>query len=78
MKIRLNILLLLLVLGVTPAPAQWKPWNDLPPHCSHIIVIRGEDEGHLAEGVQWGNAVQLLHPGPRALAATKEASRIFN
>ncbi len=57
----------------TPVWSQWKPWNDLPPHCSHVIVLRGEEDRHLAEGVQWGEDVRLMYPGPRALAATKEA-----
>ena len=55
------------------ALAQWRPWNDLPPHCSHIIVLRGEEDRRLAEDITFGSEGRLLAPGPHALEATRQA-----
>lgn len=73
MKIISTVLLLLLLLLAPPAWAQWQPWNDLPAHCSQIIVIRGEQDRNLVADVTFQDSVQLMYPGPQALAATKAA-----
>lgn len=60
------------IVSQTPADPPWQPWNDLPSHCSHIIVLRGEEDRRMADGIVFGENVRLVYPGPRALAATKE------
>ncbi len=60
-------------LGISPAWALTRPFQGLPPHCSHIIVIQGEEERYLAAGSQWESTARLGWPGPYQLAATQAA-----
>lgn len=73
MKIISSLLLIMFLLVAAPVWSQWQPWNDLPESCSQIIVIRGEQDRRLVEDVTFEDSVQLLYPGPQALAATKAA-----
>ncbi len=60
-------------LGISPAWALTRPFQGLPPHCSHIIVLQGEEDRHLAVGSQWEGTARLGWPGPYQLAATQAA-----
>ena len=73
MLIRICKLAFVLIIFSAPVLPQWRPWNDLPASCSHIIVIRGEEDRELVRDVTFEESVQLLYPGPEALAVTKEA-----
>ena len=61
------------VVSQSPANPPSQPFTDAPPHCSHIIVLRGEEDRHLAKYIPFEETVRLLHPGPNALAATEAA-----
>lgn len=54
-------------------PAKRWPWSGLPGHCSHIVVLQGEADRHLAKGISFGPRVQLVLPGPWQLATTQGA-----
>lgn len=60
-------------IGISPAWALTRPFQGLPPHCSHIIVLQGEDDRTLAAGSQWESTARLGWPGPYQLAATQAA-----
>lgn len=64
---------LLRLVGISPAWALTRPFQGLPPYCSHIIVLNGEDDRALAAGGQWGEEARLEWPGPYQLAATQAA-----
>ncbi len=72
-KTYLILVVCLFLGGILPVNGQWKPWNDLPAHCAHVTVIKGEPQRHLAKGVMFENKITLVEPGPNVLAATKEA-----
>lgn len=57
--------------SATQAPNR--PFQGLPPHCSHIVVLRGEQDRHLARHMQWEGATTLVAPGPAQLAAVQAA-----
>ena len=57
----------------SPAWAQSGPWQGLPPYCSHIIVLQGEEDRHLASGVQFEGQITLEKPGPWQLATVQAA-----
>lgn len=57
----------------TPAWAARRPFQGLPPYCSHVLVLDGEQDRHLAAGVTFENTVTLARPGPYQLAATQAA-----
>lgn len=61
------------VVSQSPENPPWRPFTDVPQHCSHIIVLRGEEDRHLAKNIPFEKTVRLLHPGPNALAATRAA-----
>ena len=42
----------------------------LPSHCSHIVILEGEQDRQLAKGVMFEQSVTLEKPGPYQLAAT--------
>ncbi len=60
-------------IGVSQAWALTRPFQGLPPHCSHIIVLQGEEDRDLAAGSQWQSSARLGWPGPYQLAATQAA-----
>lgn len=60
-------------LGISPAWALTMPFQGLPPQCSHIIVLQGEEDRELAVGSQWESTARLGWPGPYQLAATQAA-----
>jgi len=60
-------------LGISSAWAITRPFPGLPPYCSHIIVLQGEQDRRLAAGSQWENISTLGKPGPYLLAATQAA-----
>jgi len=62
-------------LGIRDAKAAAKPFNGLPPHCAHVMVLEGEKDRHLATGIEFENVVKLATPGPYQLAATEAALR---
>lgn len=37
---------------------------ELPPYCSHVMLIYGEEERELAEGLPFEESVRLVAPGP--------------
>ncbi len=57
----------------TPALAARRPFQGLPPYCSHVLVLDGEQDRHLAAGVTFEETVTLARPGPYQLAATQAA-----
>ena len=61
------------LLGISPAWAVTRPFQGLPPYCSHIIVLQGEEDRRLAAGSQWEEVSRLGTPGPYQLAATRAA-----
>lgn len=61
------------VLGISQAWALTRPFQGLPPQCSHIIVLQGEEDRQLAVGSQWETTARLGWPGPYQLAATQAA-----
>lgn len=61
------------LLGISPAWALTMPFQGLPPQCSHIIVLQGEEDRNLAAGSQWESTARLGWPGPYQLAATQAA-----
>ncbi|MGA9572842.1 MAG: hypothetical protein WBS20_02725, partial [Lysobacterales bacterium] len=60
-------------LGISQAWALTRPFQGLPPHCSHIIVLQGEEDRDLAAGSQWESSARLGWPGPYQLASTQAA-----
>lgn len=60
-------------LGISSAWALTRPFQGLPPHCSHIIVLQGEEDRNLAAGSQWEETARLGWPGPYQLASTQAA-----
>lgn len=61
------------ILGISEARAASRPFDGLPPYCSHVIVLRGEQDRHLAAGIEFEDEVTLATPGPFQLAATRAA-----
>jgi len=59
--------------GISQAWALTRPFQGLPPHCSHVIVLQGEEDRDLAAGSQWESTARLGWPGPYQLAATHAA-----
>jgi hypothetical protein len=57
----------------SPAWAQRRPWEGLPPYCSHIIVLQGEEDRHLTSGVEFEDLITLDKPGPWQLATVQAA-----
>ena len=57
----------------TPAWAATRPWQGLPPYCSHVLVLEGEQDRHLALGITFEETVTLARPGPLQLAAAQTA-----
>src|SRR5690606_32694729 len=55
------------------AQAPNRPFRGLPPHCSHIVVLRGEEDRHLARHMQWEGETTLVGPGSMQLAAVQAA-----
>ncbi len=53
--------------------APSRPFGGLPPHCAHIVVLRGEQDRHLARHMQWGDEATLVGPGPAQLASMQAA-----
>jgi len=60
-------------LGIDQAWAVTRPFTSLPPSCAHIIVLQGEEDRRLAEGIPFGDQVRLTTPGPYQLAAIQAA-----
>ena len=76
-------------LGIEAAYAVTRPFQDLPPYCAHIIVLQGEFERELGEGMEFSSAnrptlrlrewlgaddtIRLVRPGPYQMAATRAA-----
>ncbi len=76
-------------LGIEAAYAVTRPFVDLPPYCAHIIVLQGEFERDLGEGMEFSTAnspvlrlrewlgaddtIHLVRPGPYQMAATQAA-----
>jgi hypothetical protein len=60
-------------LRASAAQAPNRPFQGLPPHCSHIVVLRGEQDRHLARHMQWEGETTLVAPGPAQLAAVQAA-----
>jgi len=61
------------LIGISPAWALTRPFQGLPPYCSHVIVLQGEEDRALAAGSQWESTARLGWPGPYQLAATQAA-----
>lgn len=59
--------------GISPAWAASRPFQGLPPNCSHIILLEGEEDRALATGSVWQATSSLRFPGPYQLAATQAA-----
>lgn len=57
----------------TPAWAASRPWQGLPPYCSHVLILEGEQDRHLAQGITFEQTVTLAKPGPLQLAAAQTA-----
>jgi hypothetical protein len=62
-------------LGIRDAVAATRPFGDLPAHCSHIIVLQGERDRHLAGGIEFEDTLTLTTPGPYQLAGAAAALR---
>ena len=61
------------MLGISSTWAVTRPFQGLPPACSHIIVLQGELDRRLASGISFENTVTLAKPGPYQLAAAQAA-----
>lgn len=57
----------------TPAWAAIRPWQGLPPYCSHVLVLEGEKDRNLGQGNGFGDDVTFALPGPLQLAAAQTA-----
>jgi hypothetical protein len=53
--------------------APSRPFSGLPSHCAHVIVLRGEQDRHLARHMQWEDESRLVEPGPTQLAEAQAA-----
>ena len=60
-------------MGIPSAVAATRPFQNLPPYCSHIIVLQGEDDRQLAAGATWESTARLAWPRPYQMASTQAA-----
>lgn len=49
--------------------AQWPYQGNIPPYCAHVLILAGEQDRALAQGIAYEDEiVELVTPGPRQLA----------
>jgi hypothetical protein len=59
-----------------PAPTlaeRRRPWQGLPPYCSHVILLQGEADRRLAANITFHDQVELIKPGPWQIATAQGA-----
>lgn len=66
-----------LVADAHAAGAIWPYENNIPPYCAHIVLLEGEIDRELAQGIAYSDAiVELTEPGPYQRASLFGALRL--